>query len=89
MPMIEFTDLCSLQDVWPQLDRQVDLPLHFGHNLDALFDVLSADLEGPLTIVWHQHEAAKVAMGEQAYNALLMTLEDASNARMDVVLQLD
>ena len=88
MPMIEFSNLRTLDDVWPQLESQVDLPRHFGYNLDALFDVLSVDLEGPLTLIWHQHEEARAAMGEQAYIALLMTLEDAANARMDVELML-
>lgn len=88
MPVIEFSNLRSLDDVWPQLESQVDLPLHFGYNLDALYDVLSADLEGPLTLVWREHEADREVMGEQAYCALLMTLEDAANARMDVDLQL-
>ncbi|SFN35324.1 ribonuclease inhibitor [Formivibrio citricus] len=88
MPMIEFSNLRSLDDLWPQLEAQVDLPLHFGYNLDALFDVLSTDLEGPLTLVWHQHEASRTAMGEDAYIALLMTFEDAANARMDMELHL-
>lgn len=88
MPVIEFSNLRSLDDVWPQLESQVDLPRHFGYNLDALYDVLSTDLEGPLTVIWLQHEVARAVMGEQAYGALLMTLEDAANARMDVELLL-
>ncbi|MCK7468404.1 MAG: barstar family protein [Desulfosudis oleivorans] len=42
----------SLDDLYDQLASRLSLPAHFGRNLDALWDVLSTDIEGPFEIVW-------------------------------------
>lgn len=40
------------------------LPPHYGKNLDALWDVLSADVERPLRIIWRDASLSKAAMPE-------------------------
>jgi hypothetical protein len=37
----------SLDDLYDQISTRLSLPAHFGRNLDALWDVLSTDVEGP------------------------------------------
>ncbi len=86
---LEFTAVGSLEDFYRQLAAQAELPGHFGRNLDALFDVLSADLAGPLQIVWHRHDEARSRLGEAHYGALLAVLEDAASSRGDIELVLD
>ena len=51
--------LQSLDGLYDQLTKQLKLPAHFGRNLDALWDVLSTDVEGPIEIVWKNTEESK------------------------------
>ncbi|BCL75079.1 hypothetical protein JHS3_08150 [Jeongeupia sp. HS-3] len=81
-------DIHSLDDVYDQLARQLPLPVHFGRNLDALFDLLSADVEGSLTLRWPDVADALVHLGQERHAALLATLRDAANERDDLELKL-
>jgi len=38
-------------------------PEHFGRNLDALWDVLSADIEGPIEVVRKNPDSSRLEMG--------------------------
>ncbi len=91
MPLtrIEFTKIRSLDDIYRQLAEQTDLPEHFGRNLDALYDVLTGDLEGPLMIVWRRHTASEALLGAEKYRALLALLHGAAAERADLELILD
>jgi ribonuclease inhibitor len=40
------------------------LPHHYGRNLDALWDVLSTDVERPLRIIWRDSYLSQAAMPE-------------------------
>jgi ribonuclease inhibitor len=42
----------------------LNLPGHYGKNLDALGDVLSADIERPLVLIWKEALASKGSMGD-------------------------
>lgn len=86
---IEFSDVHSLEDFYRQLAAQTRLPEHFDHNLDALFDVLTTELEGPLLLVWRKHDASAAKLGHDNYMALLATLHDAANERIDLTLDID
>ena len=52
----------SLAELYDELSRQLLLPKEFGRNLDALWDVLSADVEGPFEIVWRNSGVSKSGM---------------------------
>ncbi|SNB46274.1 barstar family protein [Geobacter sp. DSM 9736] len=52
----------SLDDLYDELARQLPFPDHFGRNLDALWDVLSSDIEGPMEVVWEDSGASRQAM---------------------------
>ncbi|MDR3410380.1 MAG: barstar family protein [Formivibrio sp.] len=86
---IEFANIRSLEDFYRQLAAQTALPAHFGHNLDALFDVLTTEIAGPMIIVWHHHDASAPFLGHEHYTALLSVLHDAANRRPDIQLFLD
>ena len=45
------------------LQRDLNLPLHFGRNLDALWDALTVDATGPIEIEWHDHAWARAKLG--------------------------
>lgn len=87
---LEFDSVFSVTEFYQQLADQITLPPHFGRNLDALFDVLTTELPGPLQIRWHHHEASAVQMGCTHYTALLAVLRDAAACRPeDIKLILD
>ncbi len=78
----------SLDDFYTELSRAVPLPGHFGRNLDALWDVLSADLEGPFEIVWQHSDESKKRMGK-AFDAVAVLLRDLEEEREDFRLILE
>lgn len=47
---IDFSDLENMSDFYEILKQELSLPNYFGENLDALFDVISGDVELPLHI---------------------------------------
>lgn len=77
----------TLAAVYDALQRQLALPAHFGRNLDALWDALTVDLRGPVTIVWQDHARARAALG-QDYDRLVATLREVEAARPDFRLDL-
>lgn len=46
------------------LGESLDLSSYYGRNLDALWDVLSTDVERPIRIEWKNAAASKAVMGE-------------------------
>ncbi|AOX99151.1 barstar family protein [Jeongeupia sp. USM3] len=81
-------DIRSMDDVYEQLARQLPLPVYFGRNLDALFDLLTTDIEGPLTLHWPDASAAREQLGAEHYAALIATLRDAADERDDLQLRI-
>jgi len=46
------------------ISRALNFPTYYGRNLDALFDVLGADVERPVVLVWKNFAASKASMGD-------------------------
>jgi ribonuclease inhibitor len=78
----------TLDKVYDALQRQLALPSHFGRNLDALWDVLTGDVRGPVTIVWRDPARARARLGGD-YDRLIATLRDVESERPDFRLILD
>jgi ribonuclease inhibitor len=72
----------SLAQVYDVLARELGLPASFGRNLDALWDSLTTDVEGPYTIVVEDPAALERALGEQG-RALLRLFRDVRRQRSD------
>jgi len=79
------TDIRSLDRLYDELARQLGFPDHFGRNLDALWDVLTTDIEGPLEIIWVAPELSRAALGDD-YARLVSLLEEAVAERGDMTL---
>jgi ribonuclease inhibitor len=77
----------TLDKVYDALQAQLALPRHFGRNLDALWDVLTGDVRGPVTIRWRDHAKARAALGAD-YHRLIATLREAEAVRRDFRLEL-
>lgn len=74
--------------VLAKLARDLDFPAHFRPNLDALFDVLTTDIQGPIRIEWRISGMVEAALGSEL-EPLRRTLADAAASRADLVLQID
>ncbi|WP_300672764.1 barstar family protein [Soonwooa sp.] len=70
---IDFVDLGDYEDFYAELKKKIKLPDYFGDNLDALYDVISGDLEMPLHIEFVNMSVDQL----DTFEDLLRTLEDA------------
>ncbi|HPN35897.1 MAG TPA: barstar family protein [bacterium] len=90
MPMkkcvLEGRSFTSLNDVYDSLARQLNFPAHFGRNLDALWDVLTTDIPGPLSITWKAYRASRAALGPD-YIRISRLLQEVARERHDVILR--
>lgn len=72
---IDFTDIGDYEDFYTQLKEKIALPDYFGDNLDALFDVITGELEMPLHIEFVNMSVDQL----EVFEDLLTTLEDAED----------
>ena len=72
---IDFLEIGDYEDFYAQLKEKLTLPEHFGDNLDALFDVITGELEMPLHLEFVNMSIEQLEIFED----LLTTLEDAED----------
>ena len=70
---IDFLEIGDYEDFYAQLKEKLTLPEHFGDNLDAIFDVITGELEMPLHLEFVNLSVEQLEIFED----LLTTLEDA------------
>jgi ribonuclease inhibitor len=78
----------SLDDLYDQLSILMDLPGHFGRNLDALWDILSTDVEGPFEILWKHADDSKKSMRKD-YQRTVKLLRELGKEREDFKLKIE
>jgi len=78
----------SLDDLYDRLASRLALPAHFGRNLDALWDVLSTDIEGPFEIVWKHADESRQLMGRD-YNRAVKLFKNLEKERDDFKLKIE
>lgn len=72
---IDFLEIGDYEDFYAQLKEKLTLPEHFGDNLDALFDVITGELEMPLHLEFVNMSVEQL----EIFDDLLTTLEDAED----------
>jgi ribonuclease inhibitor len=72
---IDFLEIGDYEDFYAQLKEKLTLPEYFGDNLDALFDVITGELEMPLHLEFVNMSVEQLEIFED----LLTTLEDAED----------
>jgi len=77
----------SLDDLYDQLSTRLSLPEHFGRNLDALWDVLSTDVEGSFEIEWEYADDSKKSMGND-FDRAAKLLRELEKERADFKLKI-
>jgi ribonuclease inhibitor len=71
----DFDKIATNQDFYAQLSEQLQLPEHFGNNLDALYDILTGYLELPVMFYFNNMADDK----RSAFEELLAALDDAED----------
>ena len=69
---IDFVEIGDEEDFYTELKSKIELPAHFGDNLNALVDVVSGELEMPLHIEFVNMSVDQL----ETFEDLLATLED-------------
>jgi len=85
---IEGAGLRSLAEAYRALAAALALPPHFGANLDALWESLSADMAGPVELVWNDAAASRKFLGAD-FERLVTVLREAEAARKDFRVRLN
>jgi len=73
----------SIEKFYDELARQLSFPRHFGRNMDALWDTLTADTPGPVELVWEKAELSRATMGVD-YQRAVELLREVAAERDDV-----
>lgn len=81
--ILEGAGLADLDAVYDALAAQLGFPAHFGRNLDALWDVLTTDIAGPIEIEWRDTAAARRLLGSD-FDRLVRLFDDLGAARRDM-----
>ncbi len=79
--------LRSPQAILEKFARDLDFPDWFGRNLDALYDLLTGWVEGPVRIVWRRDARTRRELGEWG-EALRRLLEEVAAERQDVEVEI-
>lgn len=64
----------SERDFHSQLAIALGVRSYYGHNLDALWDLLSASVERPIEIVWRDAAQSRERLGEH-FDKIVAVLE--------------
>lgn len=92
MPVKRYTldgnKIKSLADFYDRISSLMKLPAHFGRNLDALWDVLAADMEGPFEINWLHADNSRKLMGKD-FDRVVKLLHELEEERDDFQLKIE
>ncbi len=72
--------------IYAKLARDLAVPAHFGRSLDALWDLLTTEVEGPVRIVWRLDPRLRAELGEFA-DALTALFEEVARERPDLAFR--
>lgn len=85
--LLEFTNIESVADFFAQLEGQLELDYDMGHNLDAVYDVLTTELDGPVEMIWHNTDLARIHLGDW-FLRIVDVIQTAAADRGDLTLSL-
>ncbi len=74
--------ISSLDEFYGEIAKILRFPEHFGRNLDALWDVLTTDIKGPVELAWEDSELSKKSMGKD-FEKVVALLRDVEKERED------
>lgn len=83
--VLEGRHLASMDAVYDALAEQLGLGRAFGRNLDAVWDVLTTDIGGPIDIVWRDGHLSRARLGAE-FDRVVRLLRSVAQERDDVTV---
>ena len=77
----------AYEAIYAPLTAGLDVP-EFAHNLDALWDVLTSWIPGPIEVAWRDYPKARARVGPKL-DRFLDVLRDVEQERPDFWLSLE
>lgn len=74
--------------VYDALAGQLQLGPEFGRNLDAVWDVLTTDVGGPIDIVWRDGQLSRARLGVE-FDRMVRLLRAVAEQRDDVTVTVE
>ncbi|MCB0533166.1 MAG: barstar family protein [Lewinellaceae bacterium] len=74
--ILEGNKIKTIEEFHKEIGKQLEFPIYYGNNLDALWDCLTSWVDPPVNIEWNDFELSKEYLGEFAIKARLI-FEDA------------
>jgi ribonuclease inhibitor len=71
-----------LDEFYGEIAKKLRFPDYFGRNLDALWDVLTTDIKGPVELAWEDSDVSKKSMGKD-FEKVTALLKDVEKERVD------
>ncbi|PEY87921.1 barnase inhibitor [Bacillus cereus] len=78
----------NLEQMHIYLQKILDIPDFYGHNLDALWDFLTGIIEIPLTIRWINFKESEIKLGEDC-KRLLQLFREVEDEKDDFKLKIE
>ena len=72
---VDGAEILSEADFHRKIASALNLPTYYGGNLDALWDVLTCDVERPTLFVWRNSELSRQKM-PAAFAKIISLLDD-------------
>lgn len=63
--ILEGSSFTTIRDVHKALAESLDFGSYYGFNLDALWDILTTDVERPVIIEWRNSVASEKNLGNE------------------------
>ncbi len=63
-------------DFHNQIAKLLKLEEYYGNNLDALWDVLTTDVERPINLVWYDSAISRKNLGRETFQKIVKILQD-------------
>ena len=68
--IIEGALIDSREELHKVLKEALNLPEHYGNNLDALWDILTGEIDLPIRIIWRDFNITEENIGAYAMKTL-------------------
>lgn len=81
-------EISSLADVYAVLANQLGFPEWYDPNLDALWDILTTEIPGPVRIRWEEADISRERLGTD-FKRLRALLKRVAREREDFILEFD
>ncbi|MFJ9351164.1 barstar family protein [Streptomyces sp. NPDC101237] len=67
---IDGTHIRTVSEFHSAMASALNLGSYYRPNLDALWDILSTDIERPVQVIWRNSSESRISMGERSFDSI-------------------